>query len=142
MKIKHLSYKVEFQGRGAGHIHGVLWSKISRFESNDVKKDSSIIMPERTHKEEEFEYLTSTFKKLKDNKTLSVWERADEEWFVDKFVTCSFNPDKLGKYVSDGFQLVKLAKEVQTYSHTRTCRFHKPSLETTLFESKAEGRVG
>ena len=32
MKIKHLSYKVEFQGRGAGHIHGVLWTNLSLFE--------------------------------------------------------------------------------------------------------------
>ena len=28
MKIKHLSYKVEFQGRGAGHIHRVLWTNL------------------------------------------------------------------------------------------------------------------
>merc|ERR1712208_48245 len=99
-------------------------------------------------KEKEFEYLSSAFRKLKDNKPLSVWEKADVERFVDKFVTCSLNPDKLGKYVSNGLELVKLAKEVQTHSHTRTChkydnscRFHKPSLpieETTLFESKAE----
>ena len=25
MKIRHIAYRVEFQGRGAGHIHGVLW---------------------------------------------------------------------------------------------------------------------
>ena len=32
MKIKNLSYKVEFQGRGAGHIHGVLWANLKQFE--------------------------------------------------------------------------------------------------------------
>ena len=25
LKVRHISYRVEFQGRGAGHIHGVLW---------------------------------------------------------------------------------------------------------------------
>ena len=25
MKIKYISYRVEFQGRGAAHIHGILW---------------------------------------------------------------------------------------------------------------------
>ena len=32
MKIKNLSYKVEFQGRGAGHIHGVLWIDLAELE--------------------------------------------------------------------------------------------------------------
>ena len=104
-------------------------------------------------KEKQFYYLTSAFKKLKDSKPLSIWEKADIERFVDKFVTCSLNPDRLGKYVSNGWELAKLAKEVQTHRHTRTChkydnscRFHKPSLpiqETTLFESKVkENSIG
>ena len=28
MKIKYISYRVEFQGRGAAHIHGTLWLNI------------------------------------------------------------------------------------------------------------------
>ena len=72
-------------------------------------------------------------------------EKADGVRFVDNFVTCSLNPDKLGKAVTDGFKLARLAKDVQTHRHTRTChkydnscRFHKPTFpmkETTLFES-------
>ena len=50
MKIKHLSYKVEFQGWGAGHIHGVLWTNLSLFE------------PTPDGEEAEFQYLTSAFK--------------------------------------------------------------------------------
>ena len=30
MKIKHISYRVEFQGRGAAHIHGTLWLDIKK----------------------------------------------------------------------------------------------------------------
>ena len=147
MKVKDLSYKVEFQGRGAGHIHGVLWSKISSFEvENPDDSDGEDGISKKEPKAKEFEYLTSAFKNLKDGNPLSVWEKADIEKFVDKFVTCSLNPDKLGKFVSNGWELAKLAKEVQTHKHTRTChkydnscRFHKPSLpmkETTLFESR------
>jgi hypothetical protein len=53
---------------------------------------------------------------------------------VDKFVTCSLNPDKLSKMVTDGKKLAELAEEVQQHRHTRTChkydencRFHKPT---------------
>ena len=32
MKIKHISYRVEFQGRGAAHIHGTIWLDIKEIE--------------------------------------------------------------------------------------------------------------
>ena len=32
MKIRNLSYKVEFQQRGAAHVHGVLWLNSRRLE--------------------------------------------------------------------------------------------------------------
>ena len=34
MKIKNLSYRVEFQGRGAAHIHGTLWLDIKDIENS------------------------------------------------------------------------------------------------------------
>ena len=131
MKIKHLSYKVEFQGRGAGHIHGVLWTNLSMFEKEDGDKEA------------EFKYLTNSFRKLRDNEDLNGIEIGELERFVDKFITCSLNPDKLNKLVSNGWKLAKLAEEVQQHKHTRTChkyadtcRFHKPTFpmkKTTLF---------
>ena len=51
MKIKNLSYKVEFQGRGAGHIHGVLWANLSRLEDKDECGES------------QFKHISSAFKK-------------------------------------------------------------------------------
>ena len=32
MKVKHRHYRVEFQLRGAGHIHGVLWADLNVLE--------------------------------------------------------------------------------------------------------------
>ena len=131
MKIRNISYKVEFQGRGAGHIHGVLWSDLSLFEKKDVQK------------EPEFEHLTNSFRKLRENEDLQTEESLELAMFVNKFVTCSLNPDKLSKLVSNGLKLAELAEEVQKHKHTRTChkyddtcRFHKPTFplrKTTLF---------
>ena len=30
MQVKNYTYKVEFQDRGAGHIHGTLWLRLGR----------------------------------------------------------------------------------------------------------------
>ena len=32
MSVKHISYRVEFQGRGAAHIHGTLWLNLKKIE--------------------------------------------------------------------------------------------------------------
>ena len=32
MNVKYYTYKVEFQDRGAGHIHGTLWLKLDELE--------------------------------------------------------------------------------------------------------------
>ena len=134
MCIKHLSYKVEFQGRGAGHIHGVLWADLAKIQKG---KDENL---------PEFNHLTDAFKKLRENVPLDDCEIKELEYYVDKFVTCSLNPDKLKQMgCTDGVTLATLAEEVQQHRHTRTChkydntcRFHKPTfpvMKTTIFGS-------
>jgi hypothetical protein len=123
MEITDLSYKVEFQG----HIHGVLWAKLSKFE-------------------EQSENLKVAFSKLRETQHLETGERKELEDYVDKFITCSMNADKLSKKVSNGKKLMELAQEVQQHSHTRTChkyddscRFHKPTFpikKTTIFQKE------
>ena len=34
MKVKYISYRVEFQGRGAAHIHGTLWLDLKEIENH------------------------------------------------------------------------------------------------------------
>ena len=42
MIIKHMSYRVEFQGRGAAHIHGVLWLNIKEMENTEIFKEKGL----------------------------------------------------------------------------------------------------
>ena len=71
MKIKNLSYKVEFQGRGAGHIHGVLWVNMSKFEKRPARQ------------EDEYQYLTEIIRNLRDNKAVNLGEMEDLAIFVE-----------------------------------------------------------
>merc|ERR1711888_467551 len=34
MHVKHISYRVEFQGRGAAHVHGTLWLDINEIQES------------------------------------------------------------------------------------------------------------
>ena len=34
MNVKYISYRVEFQGRGAAHIHGTLWLDLQKIEKS------------------------------------------------------------------------------------------------------------
>ena len=38
MQIENISYRVEFQGRGAAHIHGTLWLDIEGIENSPIFK--------------------------------------------------------------------------------------------------------
>ena len=135
MNVKNLSYKVEFQGRGAGHIHGVLWADMLKIQKGQDSNGP------------EFKHLAEAFRKLRENEPLEDDECSDLEMYVDKFVTCALNPDKLESMgCSDGAALVRLAEEVQQHRHTRTCnkydtkcRFHKPTFplkKTTVFRGE------
>ena len=37
LSVKYYSYKVEFQARGAAHIHGILWLNMFRLEKLILK---------------------------------------------------------------------------------------------------------
>ena len=70
MKIKNLSYKVEFQGRGAGHIHGVLWIDLAELEEDSPIKNGSNenSQPGKNDEMSNQNYLTSAFDKLRLSK--------------------------------------------------------------------------
>ena len=34
MNTKHYQYRIEFQARGAGHVHGVLWLDLTELEKD------------------------------------------------------------------------------------------------------------
>ena len=73
MHVKYYTYKVEFQDRGAGHIHGTLWLGIDDIE-NLVKDGQSDQLRSMTQEEKKdpnnigwMQGLKSAFKKLRNN---------------------------------------------------------------------------
>ena len=107
MKIKHMSYRVEFQGRGAAHIHGTLWVNIKKIEkSSSFKKENSSGQPN---------HLYEAFQKLRGDNKLNNSEKDAIATFTDQFVTCSLNPAIVTQ------QVVDIALKVNCHYCTRKC---------------------
>ena len=92
MNVAFYNYRVEFQMRGAGHIHGVLWCDLEVLDKT-------------------FQGLKVILKKFQNNEKLSPVETDKLAIFIDSFVSCSLETD-----VKD------IVSEVQIHSHTKTCR--------------------
>ena len=92
MHAEYYNFRVEFQSRGAGHIHGTLW-----LEMDEIEKSVPGIK--------------DIFKKLKTGATLLPTEQVTAAAFVDKFISCS----------SDIEGVSEIVEEVQVHHHTKTC---------------------
>ena len=121
MKVRHISYRVEFQGRGAAHIHGVLWLDLDELKVEGVNKYE----------------LKESYSKLKHSQPLESNEVRALEKFTDTFVTCT-------RCVSvAGAEAVKIAEETNWHGHSNSCRkggarlcrwkFPRYPLERTIF---------
>ena len=71
MKVKHFQYRIEFQLRGAGHVHGVLWLDLI-----DLDKD--------------FPGIKRIFANIKANNRFTENELEILTMFIDRFISCSF----------------------------------------------------
>ena len=127
MKVRHITYRVEFQGRGAGHIHGVLWvdlEEINKDMKKDIDKGKEEIMHELMGKKGENAnsetVLVEAYNKLRKRKQLSKTETMALEKFADKFCTCSLDNDKVGKKV------VKIVEKVNEHGHSKSCKKAPP----------------
>ena len=92
MKVRHISYRVEFQGRGAGHIHGVLWVDLEEV-TKDMKDDMNEITINEleltgTHVNSET-LLVDAYEKLRKKEKVTNPEKKALEKFADKFCTCT-----------------------------------------------------
>ena len=103
MKVRHISYRVEFQGRGAGHIHGVLWLDMKQVKVKGVRSET----------------LESAFEKLRFSQALDEKEVEAVEKFTDTFVTCTRCVSVAGE------DAVRKAEEVNWHGHSSSC--HKES---------------
>ena len=96
------------QGRGAGHIHGVLWIDLKAVKIHSNYR----------------EHLLVAFEKLRNRQTLSKDEGQALAVFTDMFVTCSRDPKRIEKRFKTGLgeEAVKIANEVNWHSHSQSCR--------------------
>ena len=100
MRVRHISYRVEFQGRGAAHIHGVLWIDLKAVK---VKGTSN-------------ETLQKAFQNLRHQTALSEDEAKAMENFTDEFVTCSLCTCVVGE------EAAAKAENFNWHSHSQTCK--------------------
>lgn len=92
MCVQYYNYRVEFQMRGAGHIHGVLWINLKQMEEN-IPGITSALTSLRLHQ------------KLDENQCTVLAN------FVDSFTSCSLNNE----------QVSHIVEEVQVHRHSRSC---------------------
>ena len=135
MRITYWSDKMEFQGRGAGHIHGVAWSdlqEVSKLIENERK--ANIILSnnrkDMTYYKEnrEMSHLENAYKSLWENRPLSEPEEEALIDFVDRSVTCTLNPDLVAKMIDPkksrnfGQKIIDIVKECMIHYHTKACK--------------------
>ena len=97
---------MEFQGRGAGHIHGVAWSDLKEiFELIKEEKKVGIILSNSHTDERNYESsseisdLEKAYRSLKENRPLTEAEENALIDFVDRAVTCTLNPELAAKMI-------------------------------------------
>ena len=131
MCVEYFTYKVEFQERGAGHVHGTLWLDLEKMEKLIKKGDGSFILERKADETTEanlendtdidycewpFEGISSAFRKLKNNEYLTNGEIEALKNFIDEFTTVSTNECRVGEKVS------RIVCQVNIHCHTKSCR--------------------
>ena len=117
MYVLYYTYKVEFQERGAAHIHGTLWLDLIKLEDlvviDGVLQNPTEIPPDA---ERPLKGLKSVFDKLKSNQSLSKEDTTCLTNFIDAFITVRTDERQVGTDVR------KIVREVNQHHHTKTCR--------------------
>ena len=113
LKVKHISYRVEFQGRGAAHVHGTLWLDIK-----EIEKLRSFCEKMKCEKSG---YLFEAFKKLRDNTKLTEEEKEAVATLTDMFITCSLNPDTVHNDKEIGKRIIEIVRAVNCHHCTGPC---------------------
>ena len=99
---------MEFQGRGAGHIHGVTWCDLKEIsELLQEERKVGVVLPkederasEKVESKEAVNHLESAYRSLRENKPLTEAEENSLIHFVDRSVTCTLNPDLAAKMMN------------------------------------------
>ena len=105
-------FNPSFSGRGAAHVHGVLWIDFQEVKAEGVNNY----------------LLQEAYRKLKVSEPLEGYERNALERFTDSFVTVTRNVNLVGE------EAVAIAEEVNWHSHSRSC--FKGGRKTCRWKSK------
>ena len=100
MRVRHISYRVEFQGRGAAHIHGVLWLDTKELKIEGV---NNLVLRE-------------AYNRLRHSQALEDEELRALERFTDTFVTCTRCAGMVGE------EAVRIAEETNWHGHSKSCK--------------------
>ena len=100
MRVRHISYRVEFQGRGAAHIHGVLWLDTKELKIEGV---NNLVLRE-------------AYNRLRHSQALEEEELRALERFTDTFVTCTRCAGMVGE------EAVRIAEETNWHGHSKSCK--------------------
>ena len=131
MQITYWSDKMEFQGRGAGHIHGVAWSELNKSAKmiKEEKKVGIVLSETETAKsDKDVPHLENAYKSLRENIPLIEDEEQALIDFVDRSVTCTLSPELAAKMIDvtyskdHGLKLVDIIKACMIHYHTKACR--------------------
>ena len=114
LSVKFYTYKVEFQERGAGHIHGTLWLDTKRLEMLQVVNGSLQVSSDESSKGP-MQGLTQAFIKLRTDKKLNDNDKSALINFIDSFTTVSLHKLTVGEDVAE------IVKEVNQHHHTKSC---------------------
>ena len=119
MCVSYYSYKVEFQDRGAGHIHGTLWTRIDDLQDMHRGEDGELKpLIEGEKNQGELRGLKQAFKRLRQNMKLDNEDKRALTNFIDEFTTVSIHNNTVGQATAT------IAQEVNKHHHTKTCRKH------------------
>ena len=148
MMVEYYTYKVEFQDRGAGHIHGTLWLKLEQLERLVRTEDDKLVLDDEVEANQDdetndtnqicrpFKGISSTFKKLKNNEELLEYEKEALKNFINEFTTVCTNEATVGNKVS------RMVLEVNIHSHTKSCRkYDCPCRYQFLYKSNNENCI-
>ena len=108
--------KVEFQDRGAGHIHGTLWLNLKKLQQL-VKDPQGELHPKLDVNDKTPSYfngLEGAFRAFRSEKgRLSPTQLIAVQRFVDEFTTVCTHENTVGREVA------RIAKEVNQHHHTK-----------------------
>ena len=135
MCVISYTWRIEMQGRGAGHSHGTLHCDLKKLERLIIvdgeltnPPDNPQLLPKPVEAyERPMRGLAESFTKLRNDKPLSEENLQSLCNFITQFVTVSTHIPTVGKDVAE------IALQVQNHRHTKTCkkynsvcRFHFP----------------